>query len=371
MEDYYATTKLIQVELSDFYLKTNKKLNFISALIKLYQKGECLDSLPQITHCSISSVLTDDAFSELLDQMPVHVSPFIGKSADHHIFESDILPNDHDVFVYKHFNFINDTIHSHNYFELCYVYKGNCSLRFEKELLTLNEGELCIISPMSNHEISVDDHSSIVLTIAIRRSTLDTAFFSLISQRDLLSSFFRTLLSEQSSSNYLLFYTDNTDEIKLILKNLFVENHTADSYSNIGCSSWINLLFSNLLRNYNKTMNFYNYSLISDFSLVLQYIQHNYKDLKLKDLATLFNYNESHLSCLINQNTGSTFTDLVTNLKMNDSISYLKNTDLSIAEISELIGYHSADHFSRTFKKKYMYSPQQYRKLYYEHKIEH
>jgi len=48
---------------------------------------------------------------------------------------------------------------------------------------------------------------------------------------------------------------------------------------------------------------------------------------------------------------------------MSDAIDYLKNTNMSIERISEIIGYNSSDHFSRTFKKYYNKSPQQYRKL--------
>ena len=44
----------------------------------------------------------------------------------------------------------------------------------------------------------------------------------------------------------------------------------------------MNLLFSTLLRNYSETLQFYNYQMGSDFSLVLQYIQHNYQTLSCR-----------------------------------------------------------------------------------------
>jgi len=363
MQDLYITTEMIQTEISDFYSKFGSKINFIEGVKRIYDKGTYLLSRPSLPDIPISTILSDAPFLELLNSMPISIQPMIGKKANRSINESDILPNDRDVFVYKHLNYIDDITHSHDYFEICYVYKGTCRLKFEKENLSLQEGELCIIAPMSIHEVNVDDFTSVLVTISIRKSTLDTAFFSLISQKDLLSCFFRTLLYEQSNANYLLFYTDNTADMKLIIKNLFVENHADDSYANNGCSSWITILFSYLLRNYSKTMYFYDYNLTSDFSLVLQYIQHNYKHLKLKDLAKFFHFNESHLSTLITKNTGSSFTDLITNFKLSDSIHYLQNTDLSIEEIAERVGYHSADHFSRIFKKKHKYSPQQYRKI--------
>lgn len=363
MRDLYVTTEMVQFEVSDFYFHFGTKINFIEAVKRLYDKGLYFESRPPLPSIPVSALLSEESFIELMNKMPISIQPMINQRVNGYIEEPDILPDNQDVFVYRHLNFIDDITHSHDYFEICYIYKGFCSLKFEKEMITLREGELCIIAPTSVHEVKLDDSTSVVITISIRKSTLDTAFFSLISQRDLLSCFFRTLLHEKSSANYLLFYTNNTDDIKLILKNLFVENHADDLYANNGCISWINILFSYLLRNYSKTMSFYDYNLTSDFSLVLQYIQHNYKNLKLKDLAAFFHFNEAHLSTLITKNTGSNFTDLITNFKISDSIHYLKNTDMSVEEIAFCVGYHSADHFSRIFKKKHQHSPQQYRKL--------
>ncbi len=124
----------------------------------------------------------------------------------------------------------------------------------------------------------------------------------------------------------------------------------------------MNLLFSTLLRNYSETLQFYNYQMGSDFSLVLQYIQHNYQTLSLSSLAEFFHYSEPHLCTLIKQNTGYNFTELIKQLRMADAISYLTNTNLKIGEIAERVGYNSADHFSRVFRSSYQMSPQEYRK---------
>lgn len=138
-------------------------------------------------------------------------------------------------------------------------------------------------------------------------------------------------------------------------------------YSNACCISYVNLMFSALLRSYSQTIQFYNYEMGADFSLVLQYIQHNYQTLTLSSLADLFHYSEPHLCTLIKQNTGLTFTELIKRLRLSDAIDYLLNTSLKVGEIAERIGYNSADHFSRVFRSAYKMSPQEYRK---QHKDE-
>ena len=170
------------------------------------------------------------------------------------------------------------------------------------------------------------------------------------------------MLYSKTTPNYLLFRTKNSKEIKIIIKNLILESNKDDMYNNNCSIGWINILFSTILRNYSETIQFNKYDIGNDFSLILQYIQNNYKTLTLKSLAEYFHYSEAHLSVLIKKNLGLKFTTLLTNLKLEDAKDYLINTDLSIEKISESIGYNSVEHFSRTFKKYYKKSPQQFRK---------
>ena len=186
-------------------------------------------------------------------------------------------------------------------------------------------------------------------------------FFSLLSGSDLLSCFFRTTLQDPTHSNYLLFFVQHTEELSQILNNAVIESFRNDEFSNSCCISWMNLLFSNLLRNYSQTIQFYNYQAGTDFSLILQYIQHNYQHVTLSSLAGFFHYNESYLCTLIRQNTGYSFTTLLRRLRMSKAADYLIRTDLKVREIADLVGYNSADRFSRVFKQTYDMSPQEYR----------
>ncbi|OOM76046.1 bifunctional transcriptional activator/DNA repair enzyme AdaA [Clostridium puniceum] len=362
MIDMYVTSGMVQSSLTRSYLNYEKKKGFKEVITEMYEKENYVTIKPNLSKELSLSDLSEDKFLDLLYELPIHINNIIKVISNTEIGEADILPENSDIFVFKHFNYIDNHIHSHNYFEICYIFKGSCNLQFEKEQRTLVEGDLCIVAPTSSHDVIVDNENSIVITISIRKSTFDSAFFTLLSQKDLLSYFFRTILYNQTSSNYLLFHTDNSNDLKMIIKNLIMENYKGDIYYNNCSISWANILFSNILRNYSETIQFYNYNMDNDFSLILQYIQHNYRDLSLKTLAEHFHYSEAHLSTLIKKNVGLNFVALITKLKMSDAKDYLMNTNLSIEKIAEYIGYNNVDHFSRTFKKYYNNSPQQYRK---------
>ena len=357
---YYITYGEFQQHMKDYFFRTGSRMQFPEMADYLYRKGLLSETPPDpILTSEMFGDMDDDAFNKIIDQLPLELNPQIAITPK--VKESDIFPNSGDVFIIRHPRYTRPAPHIHNYFEINYVASGSCTFVFEKSKRTMQEGELCIIAPSSEHDLVIDDDST-VFCIMLRKSTFDTTFFSLLSRKDLLSYFFRTILQDDSHANYLLFFSENNKWLKQIIHNAMGESYKNDSYSNACYISWINLLFSNLLRNYSKTLQFYDYQMGADFSLVLQYIQHNYQTVTLASLAELFHYSEPHLCTLIKQNTGHTFTGLIKRLRLAEAIDYLTNTNLKIGEIAEKVGYNSADHFSRVFRSTYKMSPQEYRK---------
>ena len=357
---YYITYGEFQQHMKDYFFRTGSRMQFPEMADYLYRKGLLSETPPDpMLTSEMFGDMDDDAFNKIIDQLPLELNPQI--SITPKVKENDIFPNSGDVFIIRHPRYTRPAPHIHNYFEINYVASGSCTFVFEKSKRTMQEGELCIIAPSSEHDLVIDDDST-VFCIMLRKSTFDTTFFSLLSRKDLLSYFFRTILQDDSHANYLLFFSENNKWLKQIIHNAMGESYKNDSYSNACCISWINLLFSNLLRNYSKTLQFYDYQMGADFSLVLQYIQHNYQTVTLASLAELFHYSEPHLCTLIKQNTGHTFTGLIKRLRLAEAIDYLTNTNLKIGEIAEKVGYNSADHFSRVFRSTYKMSPQEYRK---------
>lgn len=356
---YYITYGEFQQHMKEHYERTHSGMQFTEMTDYLFQRGLLKEHYEAELPSGMYNDMADEEFENVINSLVLTLTPNLPTHAT--VPENDIIPTTRDVFIIRHPRYTRPLAHSHNYFEINYVAKGQCTFLFEKTTRTLNQGELCIIAPSSVHDVVITDDST-VFCIMLRKSTFDTTFFSLLSQKDLLSYFFRTILQKDSHANYLLFFAENNQWIKQILRNMMGECSRNDSYSNNCCINWVNLLFSTLLRNYSKTLQFYNYQMGSDFSLVLQYIQHNYQTLTLSSLAQLFHYSDPHLCTLIKQNTGYTFTDLIKRLRMSDAMEYLLNTNLKISEIADRVGYNSADHFSRVFRNTYQMSPQDYRK---------
>ncbi len=356
----YTTYGKFQHEMNDYYKRTGNKLQFVEMVARMDEKG-MMETTPIRIHIPEDAMaINDEDFDKIVDTIPIIFNS--NHDVKKEVGEEKMIPKFYDVFTIRHPRFTRRFSHTHNYFELDFVVKGEASFFFEETEHIMHEGEVCIVAPGSNHDFVINDEHSIVYTVCIRKSTFESTFASLMSHQDLLSGFFRQMLKNDERSNYLMLFTGNNMECRIFLRKLLIESENPDEYSNGCCINLLNLFFTNLLRNYSKTIAFYNYEMGSDFSLVLQYIQHNYQTLTLSSLAEFFHYSEPHLCTLIKQNTGRNFTDLIKNLKMRDAKSFLINTDQKINEIAEQIGYNSADHFSRVFRQTFGMSPAEYRK---------
>lgn len=363
---YYMTYGEFQAHMKSYYLRTGNRLQFPEMTEYLYNKGLLSDSLAAPDLSDDYDEMSDEDFEKVIDSLPLTLTLYDGAPLAPTVEESDLIPNARDIFVIRHPRYTRPYSHRHTYFEINFVARGQGKFVFEQEEHPMKAGELCIIAPNSKHDFIIEDDST-VFTICIRKSTFDTTFFSLMTRNDLLSYFFRTILHGDDHANYLMFFTNNNPVFKKYARHMLIECSKKDMYSNACCISYVNLMFSALLRGYSNTIQFYNYEMGSDFSLVLQYIQHNYQTLTLSSLAELFHYSEPHLCTLIKQNTGLTFTEMIKKLRMADATNCLLNTSMKVGEIAERVGYNSADHFSRVFRATYKMSPQEYRK---QHKDE-
>jgi two-component system response regulator YesN len=99
-------------------------------------------------------------------------------------------------------------------------------------------------------------------------------------------------------------------------------------------------------------------------SQVKEYIKRNFQnpDLSLNGVSYEFNMSSRYLSRIFKEELGENFIDFIVKLRMSHATYLLLETDLSIQEISEQVGYIHAMSFIRTFKKINGSTPGVYRK---------
>ena len=94
---------------------------------------------------------------------------------------------------------------------------------------------------------------------------------------------------------------------------------------------------------------------------IMNYIQANYIDITLDDLAEHFFLSKPYISKYIKEKSGMTFGDLVKKIRMKKARALLKSSSMTVENIALTVGYQNVEHFNRLFKKAYDMTPMQFR----------
>lgn len=102
----------------------------------------------------------------------------------------------------------------------------------------------------------------------------------------------------------------------------------------------------------------------SDIEKAKDYIQKNYSSMSisLNEVAKQVNMNPAYFSVLFKKDTGITFINYLTGLRIEKAKELLANSNAKIYEVAYEVGYDNPTYFSTVFKKMTKNSPQDYRK---------
>ena len=96
-----------------------------------------------------------------------------------------------------------------------------------------------------------------------------------------------------------------------------------------------------------------------------RYIKEHFREnITINNIAFEEGFNVSYFSTLFKKETGQTFSEYLTGVRMDEARRLLKETNLSIALVCESVGYSDTKHFTATFRKITGIKPSEYRKLY-------
>ena len=98
---------------------------------------------------------------------------------------------------------------------------------------------------------------------------------------------------------------------------------------------------------------------------IIEMIEEDYmEDITLEVIGTKLHYNPNYLSNIFKKETGITFSDYLTSYRFEIAKKWLRETDVTIKEISERLQYRNPQNFIRSFKKKENMTPGEYRKMH-------
>lgn len=86
------------------------------------------------------------------------------------------------------------------------------------------------------------------------------------------------------------------------------------------------------------------------------------KPISRESITNELHISEGHISHLFKKETGFSLTEYITNMRIEKAKKLLSDSNISITDICEQIGYNYQAYFTKIFKEKTGVSPMQYRK---------
>ena len=143
-------------------------------------------------------------------------------------------------------------------------------------------------------------------------------------------------------------------ETEYLLFKILKESFASDDYVNATIENYLALLFVELVRSKNIDSIF--------LEKITQYIYANMEDATLDNLAKSLGYNKSYLSRIINQKTNKSFSELLTEIRMQRA-SQMIFENKCIDDIAQAVGYKNTSGLYKQFKKYYGMTPNEFKQL--------
>jgi len=235
--------------------------------------------------------------------------------------------------------------HTHNHTELFYIVGGKGQFLIEDQVFPVNINNLVIINPSVIHtEDSLNAQPLEYIVLGIEGVELAT--------------------SENSNGRFCILDHFESVEISSCLRNILREmEQKSPGYEDV-CQAFMEILIIRLMRSTSLAVpeEPQPVSANRQCATVRRYIDLHFKEtLTLEQLADEAHMNKYYLSHTFKREYGVSPINYMISRRIEESKYLLAETDLSMSQIAQLLGFSSLSYFSQVFRRTQGIRPMEYR----------
>ena len=242
----------------------------------------------------------------------------------------------------------HSTPHVHNYTELFYIVGGQGQFSIDDELFPVSADQLVIVNPNIAHtEVSYEAHPLEYIVIGIEGLELS--------------------IDGNNGGRFCIFSFPKDNTALTCMQHILQEMQTREPHHQTLCQAYMEILVVQLMRD----ASFSGASVSADpvnsrqCTMIRRYIDSHYKEpLTLDLLAEKANVNKYYLSHVYKEAYGISPISYMIVCRIQEGKRLLADTDLSLSQISSILGFSSPSYFSQSFRKAEGVSPVEYRKAH-------
>lgn len=274
-----------------------------------------------------------------------------------YLFTFNTLLKDSNCCIRKESRFTYIPEHIHKASELLYVYSGSCTQTVEDSVVRMEEGDLCILDSEVVHSIGNLGENDIVITIVMRKEYLERELLGRLGEGGIINAFIASAVSERAKHDHYYVLRNISSSARHHLSRILCEYFDRDVYGEEVIAAEMVLVFCELLRQYRDKHLRQRENRAAQMLPVLRYIEEHTDDATLAGTAAHFGFSPNYLSERIRHETGRTFKELTVMQRMGTAYFRILNSDDTIAEIAQDVGYENLSYFYRKFKEIYGRTP--------------
>lgn len=247
--------------------------------------------------------------------------------------------------IQKHTLYQIPYFHTHDFYELVYVLRGNCKQEFEHlpVPLVLREKQACLLRPGVVHSMSKCGSPDVSL-----KSTIPAALFAKAAQN---------VIGNELDAGICIFQASTPPQVNFLIYMLLQENFYRNDFWDSAVKHDLSLLFAKLARGPE-------YRSSALLFQLAEYFDAAPCSAALSSFASFIGYSEHYTARLVKRHTGRSFLEVIVSLKMERARKLLSESDASIADIAGNLGYANASGLYKQFFAAYGMTPSAYRKLF-------
>ena len=240
-------------------------------------------------------------------------------------------------------------LHNHNYWEFLIVLSGKYKHIINGREEIIKRGQIAIIKPEDYHMIVQNSSSASHLNIMVKCEAIEkwaknysNTFYEWLLRQEINISMSDVYINKIET--YCLLYNSSDEEKQQLIMNYII---------NLIINTVIDQLF-NVVNDKPKWL----------LDLIAEMHKQENISWTVSDVVNSSNYSHVHLIREFKNYFGCSIVEYLRKVKISFATDYLKHSNLSISEISILLGFSSVSHLNHIFKETTGKTPLQYRKDY-------
>lgn len=253
--------------------------------------------------------------------------------------------------------------HVHDWIELSYVYRGSCHMKIMDNELDLMEGQFILLNTGVPHAEGKIGPDGIFLNFIFDKRYFDNHFFSELTADSIVTRFFVDALNdEKDKANYILFRSEADERIPFLVRILLCEYFDPSVCGIDIIRSSVTMLLCELIRTYQRDETPERTQSLQ-IARILRFIENNCTECTLQQTAKFFCISPNYLTAQLKKTVGMSFKQLVQDSRLKKAARLLRESDASVREIANHVGYENIGFFNSKFAQSYGVLPGEYRNL--------